>query len=316
MEKLVTIIVPTYNHENYVVDCLNSIKGQTYKRLELLIGDDCSSDKTVEYCQKWVIENADRFERIQLFKNSQNKGVSKNFNDLIRKASGEYIKLLASDDILLDTAIQSFVENDKDEYDIIFSNAIRIDINAVYPINRGKYTKKIYNSPPASGDNIKQELLHGDYIAAPTVIFKKRCFDKYGLFREDLKFEDWEYWLRITTNGGIVGYIDCITVGYRMLEESTSHFSKGDVEEKRFCEFMNSELKVLNEYSENNKDIINEYYNRAMIVCMDNEYDRLISDIANKPEYKYKIQILVRYILYKIKVYGLLKKIVATIKGR
>ena len=58
---LVSIVVITYNSSKYVLDTLQSVYNQTYKNLELIISDDCSSDNTVAIVEKWLIDNGNRF---------------------------------------------------------------------------------------------------------------------------------------------------------------------------------------------------------------------------------------------------------------
>ena len=118
INKLVSIVIPAYNHENYIVDCLESIKAQTYNNIEIIIGDDCSSDDTFRIAQEWVQVNRDRFTRALVIRNNENKGITKNSNYLISLSEGYYVKDMASDDILdkdaISNMVQCFEENDVD----------------------------------------------------------------------------------------------------------------------------------------------------------------------------------------------------------
>jgi alpha-1,3-rhamnosyltransferase len=63
---LVSIVVITYNSSSYVIETLESIKAQTYQNIELIVSDDCSKDKTVDVCKKWIEKNKQRFVRTEL----------------------------------------------------------------------------------------------------------------------------------------------------------------------------------------------------------------------------------------------------------
>lgn len=62
-DPLVSILVPSYNHEKYIIECLDSIHNLDYPRLELLISDDCSQDDTFRLAEQWAQNHADGFER-------------------------------------------------------------------------------------------------------------------------------------------------------------------------------------------------------------------------------------------------------------
>jgi len=91
-EDLVSIVMPSYNSEKYIVNAVNSVLQQTYKNWELLIVDDCSSDRTVEI----ISEFAD--DRIRLFENEVNSGAAISRNRALREAMGRWIAFLDSDD--------------------------------------------------------------------------------------------------------------------------------------------------------------------------------------------------------------------------
>jgi glycosyltransferase involved in cell wall biosynthesis len=108
----VSICLPVYNGENYLAVAIESVLCQTFEDFELLIADDCSSDKTPEIIQTY----AERDNRIKHWVNPQNLKLFGNYNACIAKAEGEYIKLFAHDDlldpILLDRMTKVLDEND------------------------------------------------------------------------------------------------------------------------------------------------------------------------------------------------------------
>ena len=92
MNPKVSVIIPTYNSEDYIAQALESLFNQTYRNFEIILIDDASTDSTVQIARSF------RDKRLQILKNSQNRGVSYGRNRGIRQAKGNWIALLDSDD--------------------------------------------------------------------------------------------------------------------------------------------------------------------------------------------------------------------------
>lgn len=105
---LVSVLVPSYNHGKYIADTINSIINQTYRNIELLILDDGSSDDTAIKVNDLRLKCASRFSRF-LFQMKPNEGVCLTLNKLINESRGEYIFLIASDDMAKPTLIEKEV---------------------------------------------------------------------------------------------------------------------------------------------------------------------------------------------------------------
>jgi glycosyltransferase involved in cell wall biosynthesis len=97
---LVSVIVPVYNHERFICSCLESVAGETYPRMELIVIDDGSTDDSFDLATDWAKISASRFVRVEVSK-QQNSGLNCTLNRLIRMARGEFIVILASDDVLI-----------------------------------------------------------------------------------------------------------------------------------------------------------------------------------------------------------------------
>ena len=95
MEKLVSIIMPTYNCGRFIADSIKSVQAQTYKNWELLIVDDCSLDNTLDIVKKIQITD----KRIRLFQNKDNSGAAVSRNVALKEAKGRWIAFLDSDDL-------------------------------------------------------------------------------------------------------------------------------------------------------------------------------------------------------------------------
>lgn len=94
-EPLVSVIVPVYNVESYIDDCLNSIEQQTYRNLEIIVVEDCSTDNSRQVLDSHLIN-----ERIKVIRHNKNSGLSAARNTGIAAATGEYIMFVDSDDLV------------------------------------------------------------------------------------------------------------------------------------------------------------------------------------------------------------------------
>ncbi|NTE05560.1 glycosyltransferase family 2 protein [Agrobacterium tumefaciens] len=111
-EVLVSIVIPVYNRENYISECVNSALNQTYKNLEVIVTDNLSTDKTWQI----LIDLAKKDSRLKIFQNEQNIGPVRNWKKSIDLASGKYTNILWSDDILNPQFIEKaivYLENDE-----------------------------------------------------------------------------------------------------------------------------------------------------------------------------------------------------------
>ena len=99
-KKLVSVIVPAYQHEQYVLECLKSIHDQTHRRLELIFVDDCSPDRTFEITKALLATPfSKRFEKVTLVRKEVNAGAHDSLNRGVAIASGDFVAILNSDDL-------------------------------------------------------------------------------------------------------------------------------------------------------------------------------------------------------------------------
>ena len=128
-DELVSVVIPLYNHERYIEECLDSVLTQNMRNIELLLLDDGSSDAGFDKACQWRDRHAHRFMRIQ-FDRQANAGITNTFDRLIRQSTGGFILILASDDVLLPGSIASRLDLFCNESVTgVFGDAIPIDAN-------------------------------------------------------------------------------------------------------------------------------------------------------------------------------------------
>lgn len=171
-ENLVSIIIPAYNVQDYIEECLNSITNQTYKNIEIIVVNDGSSDNTKQIIQHY----AELDERIILL-NQENKGLSGARNSGIEVSKGEFITFVDSDDFVdrnyVEFLISKMLEN---ELDLVSCNYITFgnddeSINGITPYK----VDKIFNNFEALNDLIYSENFTMEQ--APQKIYKRSIFD-------------------------------------------------------------------------------------------------------------------------------------------
>ena len=216
---LVSVICLSYNHEAYVVEALNSVINQTYPNVELLIADDCSTDNSVEVIQNWLENHPE----VDFLTNEKNLGNTKTFNQLAKKAKGEFIIDLAADDILLpncvENQIKTFQNSKYKNLGIVYGNLIEVDEKENFISNY--YTEEDH---PESGDIYKMVIGRTTKICSVSSMIKKSVLEKLGYYDENLAYEDLDLWIR-TSRDFDFEYIPEILAKKRVLFNSlSSHF--------------------------------------------------------------------------------------------
>ncbi|MHB9056435.1 MAG: glycosyltransferase family 2 protein [Paludibacteraceae bacterium] len=180
---LVSIITPTYNHENYISDCIESVQHQTYVNWEMIIIDDGSTDNTYSV----ALEYAANDNRIQVY-TQENVGIFRlceSYNFALSKSKGEYITVLEGDDIWLSEKLElqvNALEND-DNVVLAWGQAIAVSADLSRDLliaPNKKYQEDIFNNTPVKSS--LKELILSNFIPALTVFIRRSALEKTGGF--------------------------------------------------------------------------------------------------------------------------------------
>lgn len=213
--QLISIIIPTYNRASLLPKAVNSVINQTYKNWELIIVDDGSTDNTKEIVRQF--SNKDK--RIKYFY-QENKGQPSAMNVGVKNSQGEFIAFLDDDDewlpLKLEKQIYKILQDKK--IGIVYTNSIVIGQQKRYKINPNKFYYK-------NNTNFFCSLLKGNLITASSVLLRKECFEKVGLFDESkiikiTQSQDYDMWLRIARYYKI-GYMPEVLVKYNYIQKIT-----------------------------------------------------------------------------------------------
>ena len=114
----VSVIIPVYNVEDYLKECLDSVLSQTLKDIEVICVDDCSTDDSLKILQEY----ANKDDRIKIIKNEKNSGQGFSRNEGIKKATGEYIGFVDSDDWVDKKGLELLVDYlSKNDIDLVMN---------------------------------------------------------------------------------------------------------------------------------------------------------------------------------------------------
>jgi glycosyltransferase involved in cell wall biosynthesis len=200
---LVSVIVPCYNQAQYLDECLESVRNQTYSDWECIIVNDGSPDNTDEAAKKWCKQDS----RFKYFE-KKNGGLSSARNYGISHSIGQFILPLDSDDKIgadfIFLAVSMFNSN--------------TNIKVVYFNTRLFGVKdNIFDLPDFS---LKKLALTNMIVC--TALYKKLDWERIGGYDESMKqgLEDWEFWIHLLKDGGSVVKIDSVHFFYRIKQKS------------------------------------------------------------------------------------------------
>lgn len=182
---LVSIISPTYNHEKYIADCIESVLKQTYENWEMIIVDDGSTDKTFSIAQEYARKDP----RIQAF-TQKNIGIfrlGETYNFALGKCKGKYIAILECDDVWLPEklSIQVRMLEQKPECVLSWGKAYlsKMDLSENYYLApQNLEDEKLFNNKPI-GCFLKT-FIFSTLIPALTIVIRKESLDAIGGFQQ------------------------------------------------------------------------------------------------------------------------------------
>lgn len=218
-QELVSVLVISYNSERYIIETLDSIKNQTYERIQLVLSDDGSRDQTMKIAEEWIQKNGKRFESVKTHINEVNHGIPNNANQGLLLCEGSYIKLIAADDILREECIQKNLDIcEKNHWDIVFSRMEAFNSKGVV----GEMPFPLDFFELSAGEQY-QRLLNDNILNAPTAFYKKKLImDMEGFDENYIYMEDYPMWLKMLRNGVKFYGLNEITVNYRRNESSVT----------------------------------------------------------------------------------------------
>lgn len=241
---LVSIIVITYNSSDFVLETLQSVKEQTYRNLELIVSDDCSTDGTVEICRKWIEENKSRFCRIECLIADKNIGISSTCNRGLYIAKGDWLKFIAGDDLLHPNCIENllnFVISNSEAK--VIESEVQEFIETYHQNNFISYHSKnnLFHRFGITAKKQFEILLDGNCVNAVGTFINRQTLLEVNGFEEKYKYlDDYPIWLKLLKSDYKIFFLEKLTTYYRIHSSSITSTSA----EKLFSNFYKSKRKV------------------------------------------------------------------------
>lgn len=228
MNKLISVIILSYRNVEGIYETLDSIFPQTYPEIEIVLSDDASdnfaeqTDKIISYVEN---NNRGNIKNVVINAIKQNGGTVKNINSAISRCGGEYIKILSAEDGLAYpealSDYEAFMESA--DFDICFGKMRGVTPSGDYVYNLLSCESDYDLLKSYSTKQTLNRLYKKNFLPAPAWFAKKSLFEKHGLIPEDTRLiEDYPYWIYLSMNDVPFGYIDKVTIDYKMSGETSS----------------------------------------------------------------------------------------------
>lgn len=210
MNELVSIVLPTYNGSKFIKESIDSCLNQTYKNIELIIVNDCSTDNTEELIQSY------HDERIVYVKNDQNQKLPKSLNIGFSKANGTYLTWTSDDNFYVNNAIEKMVTHlENKKVDLVY---------APY--------KTINETGKVDGFREVGEIKHilKDNIVKACFLYTKEIQHTLKGYGTDLFLvEDYDFWIRAAYNNFKFGKLEEELYYYRFHDASLTETRRKEI---------------------------------------------------------------------------------------
>lgn len=242
MRSKVSVIIPVFNREKTIERAVRSILMQTYQNVEVIVVDDCSTDRTVALVNK--IDD----ERVKCVRLDKNCGACRARNVGIAMATGDFVAFQDSDDEWLPNKLEIQVESLKND-------KVEVNFCAFYRINGRKKVRIPERNfvLPKSHEAISRDLLKENFISTQTILARRDVFKKVK-FDEDLpRFQDWDLAIRLAREYQI-SYTDSPLVNVYVQGDSiTKNAKKGldalEIIRKKYSDQIIHDWEVLRSFS-------------------------------------------------------------------
>src|SRR5690554_1168505 len=219
---MISIALTTFNGEKYISEQLNSIFSQTIQDFELVVCDDCSTDKTKDLLQEFQIKDS----RIRLYQNEVNIGFLKNFEKAISLCEGEYVALCDQDDVWMPNHLKVLLEN-IGENTIACGDAELVNEEGISWGYKLREIERVEILPKNEIDRAYRLLYFSNPYQGASMLIKREFFE-YALPIPDVNYHDAWFAILACFNGGLK-FVDEVITSYRQHDNNASEHDKWTV---------------------------------------------------------------------------------------
>ena len=217
-KELVSVLLPVYNGEAYILQLLNSIKRQNYRPVELIISDDNSTDKTVEIIEKWIMKNRNDIS-IKLLKGRKNIGLSGNFSRMLRHINGEFVFIADQDDIWNYNKVReqvTYLDHNQECIVCICDRAIIDGEGRMLQKSEAAYLKRRKDKM-----KFEQVICEPSIYAANCMVLRKNHFSDIFIIPKEICEHD-TYLATMASFYGKIGFMQKVLLKYRIHNNNLS----------------------------------------------------------------------------------------------
>lgn len=216
----VSIIIPIYNVEQYLEECLNSVVNQTLKDIEIILVDDCGNDNSIKIAQKFAQNDS----RIKILHHKKNKGLGPARNTGLKAAKGEYVFFLDSDDYINEDILEKLYKRAKENnYEVVVSNSLAFTKETdEYTLNRipdlnGWLNRKENTYCAVDQKNFLEAIFNIPCVAWGK-LYHRGFLNKYNLefIDKNRVHEDNGFWIKTCACMPKVAFLTDVGVNYRI----------------------------------------------------------------------------------------------------
>ncbi|WP_368564644.1 glycosyltransferase family 2 protein [Pseudoxanthomonas sp. UTMC 1351] len=212
---LVSVLIPAFNHERFIVRCLDSVLEDPYPSKEIIVIDDGSTDETATRIGEWVAAHKPVLP--VTYRRRENRGIAATLNELVSLARGGLLRLGASDDYLLPGGLEAQVRylSAHPHKAAVIGDAIVVDrdgrtlyessMSHLYGVDKRLYL---------SDASIRQAVISHWAVSGAVTLARREALAAAG-WSEDLHIEDWDFFLRLAARDAL-GFIDLRVCAYRL----------------------------------------------------------------------------------------------------
>lgn len=262
--KKVSVIIPVYNVEEYLAECIESVLNQTYMDFELILVNDGSKDKSGEICDRYALNDS----RINVI-HKENGGASSARNIGIETALGDYIYYLDSDDILEKNAIECLVTSaENSKANIVFFEADSFGVSGY--VKDGNYHYKKKYEEGAGKAVLESLVLNKEFHVSTPLLFTRRSFlaESGVRFKEGIMYEDMIYTFELFCKAEKICHLDKTLYRRRYREASVMTNKKNKHNFKSALAVYYEVLDFAKRNKINEKRFFKKYITRWSMNCL------------------------------------------------
>lgn len=233
--KKVDVIIPMYNRECHIQRSIESVLGQTWSNVDVIVVDDCSTDGSADVVRQIM----KRDDRVKLLRSDAHLGANHARNIGLRYATSDYIAFQDSDDEWYPEKLEKQMSlMEQGRYDMVYCRVYRTHIT----------TGKSYVFPKDTLDpnkDIVKQFLHSCMAMTPSILIKKECFDHVQLDASMKRFQEWSFIISIVQRYRI-GLVDEVLMRANVLADSVS--SNIEMGYRYMSRFINDHIELIKRY--------------------------------------------------------------------